>query len=63
MRKFNEWLKGQKGQTMAEYALVVVMVVAIVALVLANNGPFKSALDAAFSAVATTINNAIPAPG
>ena len=63
MKKINEWIKDQRGQTMAEYALVVVMVVGVVALVLANNGPFRDALDAAFQRVADTISPPAAPPG
>lgn len=57
MRKINERLKKQKGQTTAEYALVVVMVVAVVAAVLGgNSNSLKTALNSAFSKIASTIN-------
>ncbi len=58
MRKLLGRLKDQKGQTMAEYALVVVMVVVVIALVLGTSGPFKTALDTAFAKVASTITAA-----
>ena len=58
MKSINLCLKSQKGQTMAEYALVVVLVVGVLVVVLGNNGSFKSALEGAFSKVSSAINNA-----
>ena len=55
-------LKSQAGQGTVEYALITLAVVGIIVVVLANNGPFVQAINAAFAAATNAITGATPVP-